>query len=64
MTSAEEIKELTDYLGKANAYWLKLYEGNLVLAQELFEKNISLDRANEDVTELRRRVNELEADLR
>ena len=64
MTSAEEIKELTDYLGKANAYWLKLYEGNLVLTQELFEKNISLDRANEDVTELRRRVNELEADLR
>ena len=64
MTSADEIKELIDYLGKANAYWLKLYDENLVLAQELSERNDMLCRADEDVIELRRRVNELEADLR
>ncbi len=64
MTSAEEIKELRVQLGKANAYWLKLYEENLVLVQKLSERNDMLCRANEDVTELRRRVNELEGDLR
>ncbi len=64
MTSADEIKELIDYLGKANAYWLKLHEENLVLVQKLSERNDMLCRADEDVTELRRRVNELEADQR
>ena len=64
MTSAVEKACLNLELAEAVAYWVKLYEENLILAQELSVANDLLQLADDNITELRRRVNELEEEQR
>ena len=67
MTSAEcliIVKQIEKELAEEKAGWVKLYEENILLEQRLLIESDRNDCLNNDITKLRRRVNELEENIR